>query len=259
MSVGASLATQLNAKVIGIVVSQPLLIAAENIYVPSDVFDEHKKNTEARMDALKDSFSQAMMSQLANFEWHSKITVLPTAQYIERFSRSVDILVASIQESHGVELGDETTSDIAGDLVIQSGRPVLLVPDDTPALNLHSALICWRDTRESRRAVSDAIPLLQKCLQVRLLELCDKDQQQDSKKHLAHLINWLSSHDIHATADSLESNGNEAEQLQAYASQHEVDLLIGGAFGHSRIREWMFGGVTRNLFFHGAQCALVSH
>jgi nucleotide-binding universal stress UspA family protein len=167
--------------------------------------------------------------------------------------------MVSIRESHNLESGDETTSDIAGELVLQSGRPVLLVPNDVQTLELNSALICWQDTKEARRAISDAIALLQKCSQVRVLELHKKDQYENSNNNLTQVVDWLTSHGIHALATTLESNGNDAEQLQAYAGEHEVDLLIGGAFGHSRIREWMFGGVTRNLFFHGAQCALISH
>jgi nucleotide-binding universal stress UspA family protein len=259
MKVSADLAFKLDAKAVGIVVSQPLLIGSENVYVPADVFDDHYKKTEARMLVLKASFEQAMTHAQAEFGWHSKITIQPHVQYVSDYSRASDLLMVSIRESHSSEPGNETTSDIAGELVLQSGRPVLLVPNDVETLELNSALICWQDTKEARRALYDAIPLLQKCAQVRLLELYKKDQYEASNSHLIQIINWLLSHSIHAQAATLESNGNDAEQLQAYAGEHDVDLLIGGAFGHSRIREWMFGGVTRNLFFHGAQCALISH
>ena len=263
MKVSADLAFKLDAKAVGIAVSQPLLIGSENVYVPADVFDDHCKKTEARLLALEASFEQAMTHAQAEFGWHSKITIQPHVQYISGYSRASDLLMVSIRESHnaepGIEKNSETTSDIAGELVLQSGRPVLLVPNDVETLELNSALICWQDTKEARRALADAIPLLQKCAQVRLLELYKKDQHETSNNHLTQIVHWLLSHGIHAHAASLESNGNDAEQLQAYAGEYEVDLLIGGAFGHSRIREWMFGGVTRNLFFHGAQCALISH
>jgi nucleotide-binding universal stress UspA family protein len=263
LKVSADLAFKLDAKAVGIAVSAPLLIGSENVYVPADVFDDHYKKTEARMLVLEASFEQAMTHAQAEFGWHSKITIQPHVQYVSSYSRASDLLMVSIRESHdaeaGIEKNSETTSDIAGDLVLQSGRPVLLVPNDIETLELNSALICWQDTKEARRALSDAIPLLQKCAQVRLLELYKKDQYETSTNNLTQIINWLLSHGIHAHAVTLESNGNDAEQLQAFAGEHEVDLLIGGAFGHSRIREWMFGGVTRNLFFHGAQCALISH
>jgi nucleotide-binding universal stress UspA family protein len=263
MKVSADLAFKLDAKAVGIAVSQPLLIGSENVYVPADVFDDHYKKTEARMLALEASFEQAMTHAQADFGWHSKITIQPHVQYVSSYSRSYDLLMVSIRESHsiepGVEKNSENTSDIAGELVLLSGRPVLLVPNDVETLELNSALICWQDTKEARRALADAIPLLQKCAQVRLLELYKKDQYETSNSNLSQLTKWLLSHGIHALPVTLESNGNDAEQLQAYAGEYEVDLLIGGAFGHSRIREWMFGGVTRNLFFHGAQCALISH
>jgi nucleotide-binding universal stress UspA family protein len=259
MKVSADLAFKLDAKAVGIAVSQPLLVGSENVYVPADVFDDHYKQTEARILVLQTTFEQAMTDAQAEFGWHSKITIQPHVQYVSNYSRSCDLLMVSIRESHNLESGDETTSDIAGELVLQSGRPVLLVPNDVQTLELNSALICWQDTKEARRAISDAIALLQKCSQVRVLELHKKDQYENSNNNLTQVVDWLTSHGIHALATTLESNGNDAEQLQAYAGEHEVDLLIGGAFGHSRIREWMFGGVTRNLFFHGAQCALISH
>jgi nucleotide-binding universal stress UspA family protein len=259
MRVSADLAFKLDAKAVGIAVSQPLLIGSENVYVPAEVFDDHYKKTEARMLVLEESFAQAMGHAQAEFGWHSKITIQPHADYVASYSRSCDLLMVSIRESHSIEPGSETTSDIAGELVVRSGRPVLLVPNDIETLELNSALICWQDTKEARRAISDAIPLLQKSAQVRVLELYEKDQYETSNNHLTQIVHWLLSHGIHALAATVESNGNNAEQLQAYAGEHDVDLLIGGAFGHSRIREWIFGGVTRNLFFHGAQCALISH
>jgi nucleotide-binding universal stress UspA family protein len=259
MKASAGLANKLGAKAVGIAVSQPLLLYAENVYVPADVFDEHQRNTEAQMKVLETSFSQAMQQQQADFSWHSKITMEPHAKYIADYSRSADLLVTSIRESNSTEQGNETTSDTAGELVIQSGKPVLLIPNDIETLYLDCALVCWRDTREARRAISDAIPLLQQCKKVHLLELYSKEQAELSKRNLTQTAAWLATHGIYAICDSIETSGNESEQLQAYANQHDVDILIGGAFGHSRLREWMFGGVTRNLFFHGAQCALISH
>jgi nucleotide-binding universal stress UspA family protein len=223
------------------------------------VFDEHQRDTEARMQVLETSFRQTMLKELVDFSWHSKITMQPHAQYVASYSRSADLLLTSIRESHSTEPGNETTSDIAGELVMQSGRPMLLVPNNIELLNLDSAVVCWADTRESRRSISDALPLLQLCKDVRIIELHQRDQMEVSKLHLTELAAWLMSHHIACVWDCIESDGSDAEQLQAYASHHKADILIGGAFGHSRIREWMFGGVTRNLFFHGAQCALVSH
>jgi nucleotide-binding universal stress UspA family protein len=259
MNFSANLALSLDARAIGIAVSQPLLIGDENIYVPEGVFDEHEKATEARMLALGASFEQVMTSRKASFSWHSKITVQSSAQYMSNFARSTDLIVAEIKQDVNVEPGDETTSDISGELVMLSGKPVLLVPTNTKHLQLESALICWKDTRESRRAISDALPLLQKCSHVRLVELHQKGQHDVSEKHLMRIVDWLLSHGITAEAETLESKGNDAQELQSHANQHHIDILIGGAFGHSRIREWMFGGVTRNLLFHGTQCALVSH
>jgi nucleotide-binding universal stress UspA family protein len=259
MSYSAELAIKLDATAVGIAVSQPLMIGDENIYVPEGVFDEHEKATEARMLDLGASFEKEMRSRQARFGWHSKITVQSNAQYMSNFARSTDLIVVTIREGLNVEPGSETTSDLSGELVMLSGKPVLLIPTDTKKLALQSALICWKDTRESRRAISDAIPLLQKCTHVRLVEIYQKNQYEVSKKHLLRIVDWLFSHGINAAPDFLESTGNDPQDLQNYAIKHHVDLLVGGAFGHSRIREWMFGGVTRNLFFHGTQCALVSH
>lgn len=163
-------------------------------------------------------------------------------------SRAVDLLV--------MDAGD----GMVGDVVMRSGRPVLLVPADQDALEPCRVLVAWKDTRECRRAVSDAIPFLQQAMRVRLVEVCDATQAAQSELALADVAAWLARHGV--TADWKVLSGPEADApdlLRELCTAWEADLLVAGAYGHDRVREWLFGGVTRELLSVWPSAVLLSH
>ena len=146
-----------------------------------------------------------------------------------------------------------------GDLLMRLGRPVLAVPDGVSGLELNEALVCWKDSREARRAVADALPILKVCRRVDLLELVDSAALDHARARLADLSAWLALHGVEANSSLEIAHGPEAKQLAAIARDLRADLIVAGAFGHSRLREWAFGGVTRDLVLRADRCLLASH
>jgi nucleotide-binding universal stress UspA family protein len=150
---------------------------------------------------------------------------------------------------------------IAGpsDLVLQAGRPVLVVPAAVKWLDLRSALVAWKDCPEARRAVADAVPLLGKAREVRVAGIAEEEGGQAAVRHrVEDVVGRLSRHGIVARAQTPERCGNAVVQLDRIAADTGAGIVVAGAYGHSRFREWVLGGVTQHLVAQTARCALLS-
>ncbi|MEI2433069.1 universal stress protein [Lysobacter yananisis] len=133
-------------------------------------------------------------------------------------------------------------------LLLESGRPVLVVPPASgPTLPLRRAMVAWQPTRPTARAVHDALPLLADAGLVELVVIGrgDDDPALDSARRMvAHLVR----HSIPTDLVNLRAGEHSvAEVLLDYAERSGVQLLVAGGYGHSRLREWVLGGVTREL------------
>jgi nucleotide-binding universal stress UspA family protein len=144
------------------------------------------------------------------------------------------------------------------DLLMKAGRPIFLVPPEAEYLKLENVLVAWKDTREARRAVADALPLLHKAKDITVLEVVDGDaSRKDAQEHVKDVAAWLGRHDILAFPKVLHTS-DEADQINKIW-QSGADLVIAGAYGHTRFREWVFGGVTRNLITRSRHCSFLTH
>ena len=142
---------------------------------------------------------------------------------------------------------------------MQLGRPVLIVPSAVARVSLERVLIGWKDTRECRRAVLDALPLLKKASHVTVCEIASEEGMAAAQAHLGDVVSWLKRDGITAEAVAVLSTGNDAVRLDAVASEQAADVIVAGAYGHSRLREWALGGVTKDLLLRAERCSFVSH
>jgi nucleotide-binding universal stress UspA family protein len=146
-----------------------------------------------------------------------------------------------------------------GALVQQAGRPVLIVPGTIDKLVLGHVIVAWKDTRETRRAALDALPLLKMAARVTVVEVAAEGDLESARLHLEDVVVWLKRHDIAAALLVSASNGDDTGRLNAIAQEQNVDLIVAGAYGHSRLRELVLGGVTHDLLLCPGRCVLVSH
>ena len=142
---------------------------------------------------------------------------------------------------------------------MQAGRPVLLVPTSAITLKLDRVLIGWKDRPETRRAVSDALPLLKHAKSVTVVEITAEDDLAAARARVGDVAVWLARHGIKAEGVTRLSNGNDAVALYELGQDSGADVIVAGAYGHNRFREWVMGGVTRDLLLSADRCALVSH
>ena len=149
------------------------------------------------------------------------------------------------------------------DVLMTSGRPLLLIPYagrfDTIGTN---TLIGWTPTRESARAVHDAIPLLAPSARVTMLSVeVSRAGPEAEVLPTAGIAEHLARHRLNVSAArTVTSDGlSPADALLDYASDISADLLVVGGYGHSRTREMIMGGVTRDLLRHMTLPVLMSH
>jgi nucleotide-binding universal stress UspA family protein len=147
----------------------------------------------------------------------------------------------------------------AGDLIMQAGRPVFAVPNFRDGVKLERAIIAWKDTSETRRAALDALPLLKALASVTVVEIALEDELPAARSHVGDVIGWLKRHGIVADSIASASMGDDSAQLNNIAKTQDADMIVAGAYGHSRVREWALGGVTRDLLHRADRCLLVSH
>jgi nucleotide-binding universal stress UspA family protein len=168
-----------------------------------------------------------------------------------------DLVVIARPESAGETAGPP---GLAESLVLSSGRPIILFPPRGTVSRVHRALVAWNTTRESIRAVADAMPLLAKAEAVEVLIV---DPQRNPAGHGqepgADIARHLARHGAQVEVRRLSSGGKDVGHLLlTQAADFGADLLVMGAYGHSQIREWMFGGVTRTVLYEADLPVLMS-
>jgi nucleotide-binding universal stress UspA family protein len=139
---------------------------------------------------------------------------------------------------------------LAESLILSSGRPIILFPPDLAVSQIRRILVAWNATRESVRAVADALPLLVKADAVEVLIVGDeRDAVDQSKEPGVDVARHLTYHGAHVEVHRIAPDGQEVGRLLlSRAAAFGADLLVMGAYGHSYVSEWMFGGVTRTVF-----------
>jgi nucleotide-binding universal stress UspA family protein len=168
-----------------------------------------------------------------------------------------DLVVIARPESAGQTAGPP---GLAESLVLSSGRPIIVFPPRKTVSQVRRILVGWNTTRESIRAVSDALPLLVKAKAVDVLVV---DHQRHSEDHGqepgADIARHLARHGVNVEVRRLSSGGKDVGGLLlSQAAAFDADLLVMGAYGHTQLREWMFGGVTRTVLYEAGLPVLMS-
>jgi nucleotide-binding universal stress UspA family protein len=189
-----------------------------------------------------------------NLEWRHRLG-LPL-EALARETRCADLVILG---NGGNKSGSDSSVDV-GAAILKLGRPALFVPDRIHSLFPLHVVIGWKDTREARRAVQDALPFLHEASRVSIVELCEPGHEQSAKHNLEDVGKFLGRHRIRVEpALVIPREGSGAPQLIRVVQEREADLLVTGAYGHSRLGEWILGGMTRDLLASSPFCCLMSH
>jgi nucleotide-binding universal stress UspA family protein len=147
-------------------------------------------------------------------------------------------------------------------VIFESGRPVLIVPAEIKwkgSARLDTISIAWDFSRPAARALGDALPLLQRAKTVRVVTVVN-EKTIETRRRGSDLARHLAVHGIEVTIDEIDAAGNSiGDVLGGYAVDRELDLLVMGAYGHSRLREFILGGATRSIISNPPSPVFLSH
>ncbi|MDO9223346.1 MAG: universal stress protein [Caulobacter sp.] len=260
LSLAVNLANQLHAKLIGVGAEffrSPYYGGDGVDYFAGDLIAAEMASIEADLKRAEVKFRAAAAAVREGHEWRGSVQFPVAAVAAE--ARAADLVITSHSGAKGAS---DYNIALPAVLILQAGRPVLVAPPDTAQLTVARVVVAWKDTREARRAVSDALPFLQGAEEVHLVELCDGPEAIPAATgRLTHVADYLLRHGVSATigAEIESQDANAPHQLLDVAERHNADLIVAGAYGHSRLREWVFGGFTRALLSQTKRAVLFGH
>ena len=199
-------------------------------------------------------FREAAAAVTAGSEWRGAVDV--PARMIARQARAADLIVVGPMRPEPYGFHNRAHP---GDILMQAGRPVLIVPPGLEALDAASIVVAWKDTRESRRVLSDALPFLKRASKVLVAGVCEDRDEAAAEADLKDVAGLLARHGVEASIQvRAPGKAPVAEALLEMADAAGAGLIVSGGYGHARLREWAFGGVTQALLA-GRRPVLLSH
>jgi nucleotide-binding universal stress UspA family protein len=256
LRIACELADRFKSKVIGVTAGLPAAPIHADGMIASSVLEVDYEQLKQAISRCEAHFRSAFKGFGGLLEWRSDAA--NPADFLAAEARAADLLVVGRSENYA-RLGPRQLLNI-GDVVMRAGRPVLVVPPRSTCLTLDRVLVAWKDTAEARKAISAALPLLRKAEELTILEIAsDARESSAAGARVADVANWLKRHNIAASTRVEPSVGDAGSQLEAIASEARIDVIVAGAYGHTRLHEWIFGGVTRHLLQHSPICALLAH
>ena len=145
---------------------------------------------------------------------------------------------------------DDQSEKIVERLIFESGRPILICPEEFAGeleVAFDDIAIAWDHTAPAARAVADALPMLQAATTIRVVTATD-DSTGAQRESGAALVRHLATHGIRASFEMVKINGSSVGKVfGAYARSNAIDLLVMGAYRHSRLTEWVWGGMTKTV------------
>lgn len=186
-----------------------------------------------------------------------------TAAWREVSGRESDILVAEARIHDLTVLGNATAlggmvREAAGTVLVNSGRPILLLPAKAPKKMGKSIAIAWKASPEAARAVAAAMPLLAAAARVTIVSIAEnEDETASGADALSTSLRW---HGINAEISYMaHPAGSIHDTILKAAADAKADLLVMGAYGHSRLSEFVFGGFTRHVLGGAVLPTLLAH
>ncbi|GLR69035.1 universal stress protein UspA [Acidocella aquatica] len=252
------LAVTHQAAVIGIAASETSdNFTNEDYYLVAQSLDEGIASWQAHLAAAEAEFRDALQG-CAEISWRTINARQSITETLAQEARGTDLLIVCADQP--LDPPYQIQPFNLGELVVHAGRPVLGVPKSgiaSPAFD--RGIIYWKDTLETRRAVVDALPLLKKASSVLLVQVAEKEKMTAEGARMEAVTFWLERHGIKVDLMVVEATSSDAEALRAITSEHKPDFGVAGLYSHNRLRERVFGGVSRDLLRLVNRCVLLSH
>lgn len=250
----AAIGAKLSAIACEVRISVPGSFIAPAFNVPALADAEAKKGREQAEAALA-AFQKAAENK-GVFEERilGKCHAPEQSGLLVEYARLRDLTIVPAEAN---EFADQPNAEA---LIFESGRPVLMIPrEPRKSFALNTATVAWDFSRQAARAVGDALPLLTKAKHVHIVTVTN-EKRIDTRRSGPELAKHLARHGVDVILETVDAAGrNIHDALEAATRAHDSDLLVMGAYGHSRWREFVLGGATRGMVNRPPLPVLLSH
>jgi nucleotide-binding universal stress UspA family protein len=248
----AGVARVLGAEIIGLGARAPWPYATNG--GRGDAFEAILEDARRSLETARRQFQDQLGDPAIAKSWRSEVGY--PDDVMASHARAADLILSYPTRGEV----DRTLYATPDTLVMETGLPVLLMPSKEAQFRADTILLAWKNTRESRRAISVTLPLLAGAKRVLVAAVCGAAEIGPVEQELADVVQRLARHGVNATSlAEAGAPGAAGGKLLRIAETDKSDLIVAGAYGHSRLREWVLGGVTRDLLADGRRFVLLSH
>ena len=237
----------------------PVSYSTPEGFPDTDFIERSLRDCEQRAAEMKTYVETECAAEGINVEWMSTVTFAgDSAVAALPIAFNSDLIIAGQTDPSDNRVGYANVEA----LLFESGRPVLFVPFAGKLdIGTEHAVVAWNGTRESARAVFDALPLLKDAGKVEVLLIdAQSTEDQDAATAGADIAEALMRHGITVDVRNLHSDGlTIAAIIENYMADSGAGLLVMGGYSHSRLREMIFGGTTRTILSSMPSLTLMSH
>lgn len=256
-----SLASTLEAHITGIAIAYDPTVPVSGMgYIPvtvGEAFEAQRRDNEAAANAVIDRFTAATTRAGVSSEPRMLNASLASAgDRFARIARRFDLAIVGQAKPEG----SAVEAMISESTLFESGRPVIIVPYIQKApLKLDRVMACWDGSRPAARAIADAMPLLERAGHVEVVIITNERGKQDEIEG-ADIGQHLARHGLNVEVNRItRGNIDVADALLSHSADFGADFIVMGGYGHSRLREFVLGGVTRSVLRSMAVPVLMSH
>jgi nucleotide-binding universal stress UspA family protein len=251
-----SVAGLFDAAVFGVAAESwfPISTLPEYGYVPGEVIADLERDALGRLESAQRKCRALAREAGCEVLWTSELDI--PREVLLLHARSADLIVAS----RPVGAGAEGLVAPPAELVLGAGLPILLKSDRSATITAEHVIVGWKNTRESRRAITEAMPFLRRAKSVTLAQVAPTTTAIDKvRADLDAAAGRLHRQGVAASTEAITEGGHVCEALESLAARKGADLIVLGAYGHSRLRETVLGGVTQGFIERGTVHVLLSH
>ncbi|HRY06301.1 MAG TPA: universal stress protein [Hyphomicrobiaceae bacterium] len=249
-----------NARLIGLHVFSAVPPVAPVIVPFGDDIVQAIEQAESRdAAAIEATFRKLTAAQADRATWICERAAGPDlAHQVMQHGRGADLIVASAADA---DWEMAPVLDFPERLAMESGRPLLMIPNEgTFETTPSHVVIAWNGSREAARAGFDTVALFGSTVKMTVLAIGDEDGDEDQMASARRFADTVARHGVSVTLAHRPPAGRSVgEAISAEVAALRGDLLVMGAYGHSRVREFVFGGVSRHVTHHLKLPTLLSH
>jgi nucleotide-binding universal stress UspA family protein len=259
LDLATTLASRFGAFLVGVHAKPPFESPAfiDGGYDMAPLLEAHQEQVEADMIASRTNYDRALRGRSLSTEWRSLSG--RAGEMLGLCARYADLVILGQSDPDDSSKGPP---DLPETVALASGRPVLVVPH----IGVEKAIgdvvmLCWNASRESARAAADALPILKAAKQVIVLAVEPKATAGGhGPEPGADVAAWLARHGVKVTVQrDVAPNADVGNIILSRAADHDVDLIVMGIYGHSRMREMILGGVSRTILASMTVPVLMAH